>query len=693
VERLIRALDNCKILDPACGSGAFPMGILQKMVHILFKIDPKNTEWKQRQIVRVEAAISQLEELDDAQYREQSIQDLNAQIKDIEEAFANNELDYGRKLYLIENCIYGVDIQSIATQISKLRFFISLVVDQRVDPSKDNFGIRPLPNLETKFVAANTLIGIEKPKAQLNLFDTPEIKKLEADLKKVRHRLFSSKSPSHKRKLREQDKALREQIAVVLQRNDWGTDTASQLANWDPYNQNVSSPFFDPLWMFDIKDGFDIVIGNPPYGGKLSKQQVDYFRKTFILKTSETAILFIEKGKSFIKHNGLLTYIVPKSYSFASNYAATRNFTIQELTLTVDCGKAFENVLLEAMVFLLKNNQKQKFYQSVLFDGRDFLEVSTVDKSLVEYFGFVLNGITEEEIAIAFKMTRTRKFLNDIASNTRGEAFQKFIEEDGDFAVIGGAEISEYGIRGVKGYISEQNIFSEKGYIRKNSLLSQNIVAHIKNPVEHIKITACIAKTTEFLITDTVNQILITDKSYSQELIWAILKSTLMNWFAYRFIFGKAIRTMHFDSPITSRIPIPEITEKEQDTIIIFVEYILYLNDILKDIPSYGKEVKEISKNKVITQYFEKIIDAIVFELYFYDHMKEKEIDIFQFIQRDIEEVMQGKVFENLDDMAKQKVIEQLYAKWTDPDNEVRDRIKLFAVRSPDILKPILESK
>jgi hypothetical protein len=73
--------------------------------------------------------------------------------------------------------------------------------------------------------------------------------------------------------------------------------------------------------------------------------------------------------------------------------------------------------------------------------------------------------------------------------------------------------------------------------------------------------------------------------------------------------------------------------------------------------------------------------------------MKEKEIDALQFIQRDIEEVMQGKVFENLDDTVKEKVIEQLYAKWTDPDNEVRDRIKLFAVRSPDILKPILESK
>ncbi len=62
-----------------------------------------------------------------------------------------------RKLYLIENCIYGIDIQPIAVQIAKLRFFISLIIDQNKQEDKENFGIRSLPNLETKFVAANTL--------------------------------------------------------------------------------------------------------------------------------------------------------------------------------------------------------------------------------------------------------------------------------------------------------------------------------------------------------------------------------------------------------------------------------------------------------------------------------------------------------------------------------------------------------
>lgn len=147
--RLIAAIDNVKVLDPAAGSGAFPMGVLHKLVFLLAKLDPKNEGWKQRHIENAN-------EILDPVLRE-------AQIKNVEEIFAENHDDYGRKLFLIENCIYGVDIQPIAVQIAKLRFFISLVVDQKTNAKKPNLGIRPLPNLETKFVAANTLIGIQRP--------------------------------------------------------------------------------------------------------------------------------------------------------------------------------------------------------------------------------------------------------------------------------------------------------------------------------------------------------------------------------------------------------------------------------------------------------------------------------------------------------------------------------------------------
>ena len=211
---LIEAIDSLKILDPAVGSGAFPMGVLHRLVFILGKLDPGNDQWRQRQIARVESTIERAEEIDDSTIRESTIRDLEGEIESINEAFERNELDYGRKLYLIENCIYGVDIQPIATQIAKLRFFISLIVDQQIDDSPDNRGVRPLPNLETKFVAANTLISVDRPlQTQIR---SPQIDRKEKELGDVRRRHFTARTPRTKAKYRALDAEIRTEIGELL---------------------------------------------------------------------------------------------------------------------------------------------------------------------------------------------------------------------------------------------------------------------------------------------------------------------------------------------------------------------------------------------------------------------------------------------------------------------------------------------
>lgn len=396
-KKIIKALDNCKILDPACGSGAFPMGVLQKIVHILHKIDPKNIEWKQRQIDRVNRAIDELEFIDDIDTKDKSIQDLKNQIKDIEASFENNELDYGRKLYLIENCIYGVDIQAIATQISKLRFFISLVVDQKVDTTKDNFGIRPLPNLETKFVASNTLIGINKPKKGQftgSLFDKKEVQKLEKELKKVRHKIFSIKTPSRKRELREEDKIIREQISDLL-KEEYGNETALLLAQWDPYDQNTTATFFDKEWMFDISDGFDIVIGNPPYiqlqkdGGKLAKLYEKQKFSTF-QRTGDIYSLFYEKGMQLLNEKGVLCYITSNKWMRANYGASTREFfaekTIPLLLIDFANFQVFETATVDTNILMLQNKPKSKIKEhNELFAARISTEFNLNKHSLYDF--------------------------------------------------------------------------------------------------------------------------------------------------------------------------------------------------------------------------------------------------------------------------------------------------------------------
>lgn len=89
---------------------------------------------------------------------------------------------------------------------------------------------------------------------------------------------------------------------------------------------------------------------------------------------------------------------------------------------------------------------------------------------------------------------------------------------------------------------------------------------------------------------------------------------------------------------------------------------------------------------------FKEVINALVFNLYFPDHMKERGIDVLEYVEQDINEVMQGREFEKLSDAEKEQVIEDLHTKWSHPDNEVVKRMAMFKEKSPDILKPILES-
>ncbi len=302
VATLIAAIDALKVLDPACGSGAFPMGVLHKLVTILGKLDPDNQRWK----------ATQLAKLDSAPMREQ-----------LEAAFADNADDYGRKLYLIENCLYGVDIQPIAIQITKLRFFISLVCDQKTNRNKkDNHGILPLPNLETKFVAADTLIGLPEM-TQLLLVD-PRVAIIEKEIESLYHGHFSIQRREQKLALQRKIKTLRQELAKLLAESLMSPAKSKHVAEWDPFDPQASADFFDPHWMFGQKltNGFDVIIGNPPYVriqtlSRSNPGQVKWLKQNYESASKgnfDLYVVFVERALSLLGAGGHVAYILPHKF-------------------------------------------------------------------------------------------------------------------------------------------------------------------------------------------------------------------------------------------------------------------------------------------------------------------------------------------------------------------------------------------
>jgi hypothetical protein len=329
---LIDAIDSLKALDPACGSGAFPMGLLQKLVHLLKQIDPDNKGWERRQINAAQA-------LPSAPARE-------AALAAIKLAFTRDNDDYGRKLYLIENCLYGVDIQPIAVQIAKLRFFIALIVDQKIVPKEKNYGILALPNLETKIVAANTLLGLKR--GQL-LLGADNVRLLERELQQVRHDYFTARSYSEKKRLRKRDKELCDQLSDALVfSGELSSADSKRVTGWNPYNATTAAPFFDAGWMFGLPakqdDGvFDLLIGNPPYvrqeeltnltvqdsnGKDSSLKDVLKIQYECYTGTADLYVYFFERSFQLLRTGGVLSFITSNKYFRAAYGERLRTYLL-----------------------------------------------------------------------------------------------------------------------------------------------------------------------------------------------------------------------------------------------------------------------------------------------------------------------------------------------------------------------------
>ncbi len=370
---LIPAIYSCKILDPACGSGAFPMGVLHKLVYILGKLDPGNKYWKQ----------TQLDKLDSAPMREE-----------LERIFADNDDDYGRKFHLIRNCLYGVDIQPIAIQISKLRFFISLVCDQQINRKKDNLGIIPLPNLETKFVAANSLIGLDRvaTKQQFDIHN-PHIKEKERKLNQVRDRYFNAKTLQTKRKCQEQDEELRNDIAELLISDGWGNSNAQKIARWNPYDQSTSTAdWFDPERMFGINEGFDVVIGNPPYGANIDALLVTLrLRYQGVIQNyADSFKMFFQAGLELAAPNGILAYISPNVFLSQPRYKDLRQYLLRHrIKKLVNLGEdVFDQVVVPVCLSFISNESVAREYE--------FADLTAGNK-----FSDDFSAITYQHISIA----------------------------------------------------------------------------------------------------------------------------------------------------------------------------------------------------------------------------------------------------------------------------------------------------
>lgn len=626
LKQIERALEDVKICDPAIGSGAFPMGLLHEIYNLKIPIEDKKG------------------------LKAKSPADL--------------------KKHIIEESIYGVDIDAGAVDIARLRFWLSLVVDE-VKP-------QPLPNLSFKIVCANTLIPLGMDNT-IQIAGATEIVKA---IEKIRHDYFSA-SKEEKKDLEREFKNLQNKLWVTAK--DWVTKKDAELykkiSEYNPF-EDTSCSWFDPNWMFGVKDGFDIVIGNPPYVN-IANIKDEAYRNSLRINyrvsknKSDLYSFFFEKGTSLIKSKGILSFIVSNSWLGTDSFSLLRKLFIEETKLLylVKCDNdVFEAQVTPIIVSFTKESVVENEIKLLQYSNNSFFELGvTTYKDIKERiaYGFSFN---KSNISLKTKNGKLSDYVNfslGIKTSDDSRFISDNVKDEDSFKLLRGKDIFRYGYSFSNKWIwYKPNLMSERkgaGVRNKDVFLASKKIL-IKDIAKEIQAAIDI---NQYFTNDTVNIIYSANPIIEMEFVVAILNSKLINkWFKENFEAGLHIK-------INQLGHIPIALPLSQKSFVILVEYLQILNDTEKT-----KQIFTHTSNERIASHIEDILNMMVYELYFEEHMKEVGIDVLQFIN--------PEPLEN--SHIKEKVIGDFYLWYQMPENPVRQRILLVETRSKNIIALINKS-
>ena len=730
--RFMQLLKGVKVCDPAIGSGAFPMGILYVLYH----------------------AIHHLQSHAEPHGNFNSTQ---------------------TKREIIQNNIFGVDIEQGAVDIARLRFWLALVVDAD-EP-------QPLPNLDYKITCGNSIlhrfsldVPIEnvfteynKNKSEDEKMSLPKYKEKvykytetsdhkEKDefrniieqvktafrsnlsdkdllkIRKIRKRISDLETPllfgERTKEEKNEAKKLRKQLAQIEKEHE-------DIKNNKIYDHSFEWRFEFPALLNDEGDfmGFDIIIGNPPFGAKLSNIEKNIFKEYYSdvhMRTPETYCYFISLAFKLVNSNGIVSYIVPNNMFFQNENEKTRSLLLfsHQLFRAINLGdNTFENADVPTCIFIARSkgtenyeveySDYRKYNIKNIVWNKDYESIST---ELIKTVPSYVLGLSNVNIRIINEIKRHGVLIDSIAEemasgiSTGGDNIFKInqdiinsyhIENQILFPVIVGSNIDRYVIKNTNEYIIYTNrdmdiedypntkeyllLFidklknrseAKKGILPWFSLNRNRYQKLFEEPKIIMRQTSdsvrCVYDDSCFYILDSILVLKKNADQYCYKYIATVLNSNLIDYL-YKNLTQEEGRTFAQVKPINVRkLYIPKATAEEQSLLSILYDYLVFLKNPQQPEPF-------ISLNSMFIDLFEKIVDGCVYELFFREHMKEREIDIINYLYQKI------KPINGLSDIDKNNTIISVHSSIFMTDNPVRTRLKLFVSRSPEFLKPIIQ--
>ena len=726
-------LRDVKVCDPAIGSGAFPMGVLNVLYH-------------SRQV----------------------LYGFTKSVEPFSPAAVKREI--------IQNNIYGVDIEQGAIDIARLRFWLALVVDE-LKPE-------PLPNLDYKIMQGNSLLesfeGLDMSRIAGRTVGRPSnspqlIIGLDSDLnrknlQKLMRQYFSTDDHTAKAELRQ---TINNEVKSLI-RNSLGGTTAS-LNHLEQLDCSANSDFF--LWHTWFKDvfdngGFDVVIGNPPYlriqGIRESNPKfADYLSKHYESATGsfDLYVTFAERGLGLINQKGVVNYIMPtkwtnsafgkglrrlvsktKSASKIINFGAYQVFNASTYTGLQWFSPNSEYLkYIELDRDLSSNDELKQYLDSLKDDHSTIIKSEKLNESqwvltnntiseilnkleqhprrIKDIFDKIFQGLAtskddvyfiydckvNEEFIIGESKQLGRKIQIEkglVKPLLKGEDVHRYdtIKTDkyvifpykilnGKAVLYSEIELSEQFPHGYE-YLKEcESILRgrEKGrfnvdgewfqFGRKQGILfaeREKLVA----PDISMGGNFAYDSNGEFYQTTTIYGYIKRQNVQENYKLWlALLNSRLCWWYMANTGTVLANGYFRYKPDYINPFPVPKSISKEAEIVITtLVDYVAFTKNA-------NQQLSDLVSNSTIINFFEKVIDGCVYEIYFNEYMFEREINIVDAASKLLKPISHLN-----SDKEKGKVILDSFMNIKKTDNPIRNRLELFTLRSPELLKQIIEN-
>lgn len=630
-------LDTVKICDPAIGSGAFPMGLLQE-IHAIKEVIAYELQlpWKPADV----------------------------------------------KENIIQNSVYGVDIEKGAVDIARLRFWLSLVVDEEKP--------RALPNLDYKIVVGDSLVSkfegeiIEidweiKEGTQGNLFGNENVLKRQELLKKITEKQQEYFHATHKQKLATEIRNLKidiliNQLELMINTKglekkptESGKKAAAQMELWlqtqswkntisklQKLKQNKEEPFEHFDWKLDFPEvlnpylvngnaGFDIVIGNPPY---IDSRTNDAEAKSFWKKKYHSAQsgktnayeVFIEKGLTLLKPENRLCFIVP---IVLLNLESCKS--LRELLLTKYCineiaygdEAVFQDANVDTMIIFISNyksnsddsiriNKFSKTYTSII--QTSYVKTTSISSESGFKISVKSNPITEQFSNNShqyFKISDVLDFYNGIATGPDKEKYFSFEKINKNYKpLIMGNNIGYYQINDDGRYINYDRAKLHRPREEKIFLADEKIIMQRIRNLKLERRLVCTLDTGKYYTFNSVNNLLLrSDCKYDIRYFLALLNSSLLN-----YLLKKQSLNTNITQGDLELLPLKKIDLKNNSEVLASKNIVNLVNYVLF---TKSQSLNDVS-NQLMPAYFEQIIDGMVYELYFPELIKKHKREIIQ---------------------------------------------------------------